>query len=901
GIGNFTGKVEDITYTISPRDLSKCTTTIVLNNIDLTYTGSELKPGIASIKASFPGYELVLNSSDYLTPVYTNAQNAGTATVSITGTGNFTGTVNKTYEINPRPLTSEGMFLSVNSKNYTGQVIVFDSNDITLKYNSTPLTTSDYDVTYPTQPIINVGTHNITISGKGNYTGTLQSSFVVTALDLTNATVTFVGDDFDGDKLVYTGKDLKQKVLDGVRISIGTVRLPLGVDVTIDFADKTQRGQTDIGVKTFTIVYTSTGNVTGSKAATFEIITKDLEDSMLSVTTESVTYTGSELKLEYVLTYNEITLVRGKDYTESYANNINANSNNSAILTITGIGNFSDEIEYKFSINKADPIIKIKDLEKKLFVGDSVTNDNLTLSLSDDSTGGTITITSSIDALNPGVNVIEWKFVPDTDHANNYNEAKGKFELFAVYYVTVTFGVENNGNILAGPNAKVSVEVETVITGTKKALNKNLYKVTITLLGENEEDNRIVDNFLLGGNYEIKVELLDTKNYSLETEENIVTFYAKPTIIFSESGSFYAVCETGFEDGVKLVVDVFENDKIMSEIGAQNYAKLSNIVRVYLPRLLNRDGEELEQSEDIKLYFKPSSNDYYQLKGNNITNIAVQEQDMEILLGVYLIVADKQLNFTIYILIGLALLLLIILIIIIRILTKRKKNKQNSSAIDISKLNEQNALNANGTANVGQTNEMPYVNSGVNNQPNINGNVTPNINVTPNQVNGNGINEAKKVKPINPTEMINSIGIAKTIKANANDSKNINQTNMNNPNNINTQPQNMQNPMYNGQNMNNIQNQNINPYQNLNNGQNVNMNAMQNGQNMNDPTINAKRVNTTRRTNINPNQNNQQNINTPQNMNNWQNVNAPQSMPNAQDMPNTQNISNPNKGKRKKD
>ena len=90
GIGKYTGQTF-ATYNITPADISK---TEIADITPQTYTGSELKP---SPIITFNGVELV-EDVDY-TISYSNNINVGTATITITGMGNFTGIVTRMFII----------------------------------------------------------------------------------------------------------------------------------------------------------------------------------------------------------------------------------------------------------------------------------------------------------------------------------------------------------------------------------------------------------------------------------------------------------------------------------------------------------------------------------------------------------------------------------------------------------------------------------------------------------------------------------------------------------------------------------------------------------------------------------------------------------------------------------
>ncbi|MFR4121233.1 MAG: Ig-like domain-containing protein [Lachnospiraceae bacterium] len=105
---------------------------------------------------------------------YKNNTNAGTATVTITGKGNYAGTVDKTFQI--AKVSINGASVSgITDKTYTGsahgQNVSVSVSGKTLRANS------DYTVSYSNN--VNPGTATVTISGKGNYEGSLQRSFTI--------------------------------------------------------------------------------------------------------------------------------------------------------------------------------------------------------------------------------------------------------------------------------------------------------------------------------------------------------------------------------------------------------------------------------------------------------------------------------------------------------------------------------------------------------------------------------------------------------------------------------------------------------------------------------------------------------------------------------------------------
>lgn len=95
---NYNIKYETGTLTISAKDISNCTVT--LDPTSYTYDGTAKKP-----KVTVKNGDTTLKLDTSYTVAYSNNINAGTATVTITGKGNFTGTVEKTFTINKRAIT----------------------------------------------------------------------------------------------------------------------------------------------------------------------------------------------------------------------------------------------------------------------------------------------------------------------------------------------------------------------------------------------------------------------------------------------------------------------------------------------------------------------------------------------------------------------------------------------------------------------------------------------------------------------------------------------------------------------------------------------------------------------------------------------------------------------------
>ena len=141
---------------------------VTLSTSTYAYDGKAKKPGV-TVKLNG---KTLKNGTDY-TVSYSNNTKVGTATVKITGKGNYTGSVSKTFKIknNFKKATVSG----ISTKAFTGKNI---TQSITVKYNGKTLKKgTDYTVSYSNNK--SIGTATVKIAGKGSYTGTITKTFKI--------------------------------------------------------------------------------------------------------------------------------------------------------------------------------------------------------------------------------------------------------------------------------------------------------------------------------------------------------------------------------------------------------------------------------------------------------------------------------------------------------------------------------------------------------------------------------------------------------------------------------------------------------------------------------------------------------------------------------------------------
>ena len=132
-----------------------------------SYAGKAITP---AVKVSF-GSRVLKQGTDY-TLTYRNNKNVGTASVTITGKGIYSGSKTVTFKI-VKTSVATLKYSSVSNKTYNGKK---RTPSVTVKNGSVKLTKNkDYTISYSKNK--NIGRAVITIKGKGSYTGTKKIYF----------------------------------------------------------------------------------------------------------------------------------------------------------------------------------------------------------------------------------------------------------------------------------------------------------------------------------------------------------------------------------------------------------------------------------------------------------------------------------------------------------------------------------------------------------------------------------------------------------------------------------------------------------------------------------------------------------------------------------------------------
>jgi len=174
GTGIYKGTVEK-EFTILPRSISNCTVeyTKVMN-----YTGSELIPDVTVLSGG-------TDVSGFCEISCENNIEKGTATLILNGTGSLKGTLRKTFTIDSASINDYEIKLSSENVYFNGQRL---KPTVKLMKDGVELDNSNYTVTYSDN--LSTGTASVTVTGKGNFIGTVVKTYTIRQRSIKNCKIT---------------------------------------------------------------------------------------------------------------------------------------------------------------------------------------------------------------------------------------------------------------------------------------------------------------------------------------------------------------------------------------------------------------------------------------------------------------------------------------------------------------------------------------------------------------------------------------------------------------------------------------------------------------------------------------------------------------------------------------
>ncbi len=235
-----------------------------------------------------------------------------------------------TFTVEPREIEAKDVAFD-KELTYTGNEL---TQTVTVTVNGKTLTVgTDYTVSdlTGTEP----GSYPVTVAGTGNYTGEVTKSFTISKAQISSAAITY-----DAGPYGYTGKEWKPEVT----VSFNSATQTAGNDYTVSY-------ENNINAGTAKIIITGIGDhFTGLTEKTFTINSAEISGCTFAPIAD-VTYNTRAHTPEVTVAISGRTLEADKDYTVSYASNVNAGT---ATVTVTGKGNFTGSANTTFTIAKAD-------------------------------------------------------------------------------------------------------------------------------------------------------------------------------------------------------------------------------------------------------------------------------------------------------------------------------------------------------------------------------------------------------------------------------------------------------------------------------------------------------------------------------------------------------------------
>jgi hypothetical protein len=327
GKGIFAGS-KNLNYIIEAIDIGSYKLEIQPDSY--IYDGTEKEPEVKVVISETTGNKYYLDASNY-TVKYENNKNAGTANVTVTGTGNYSGELKGTFIISQKDITGANVTIPQESYEYTGTEIKPEVT-VTLSDGTGLIFGTDYTVSY--EDNTDIGTATVNVIGRGNYTGKANGSFGIGA-DIKDAEIVL-----SKDQYIYSGKRNTPKAT----VVFAGKTLIENVDYTISYEDCIDAG-------TARVVVYGEGDYGGTAEKTFEITQKDITGANITIPQECYEYVSKEIRPEATVTLPDGTVLKNAtEYIVDYTDNIEVGT---ATITVKGNGNYIGYATKTFTITEA--------------------------------------------------------------------------------------------------------------------------------------------------------------------------------------------------------------------------------------------------------------------------------------------------------------------------------------------------------------------------------------------------------------------------------------------------------------------------------------------------------------------------------------------------------------------
>lgn len=382
--GILLGTNRVINYTLE--QISIDTVSIEMTNPNPMYTGNEMTAADIGLELSYGGY--VLGSTDYTLSfkdaVNTTAVSGKSPRIIIFGQGNFSGMVEKTFQIMSIPITSDtDISSSADNIIYTGNAVAPKVTINQVTGNSRILKENvDYKIVgylndtksiQQEQPFAEIGSYFVKVEGLGNYSALpgqyreipyqIVTREMTDGIDISFVSTTDIPVVNGAPQCTYNGKAHEP----GIKV-IYNNRVLNGPDTANPEYEIVYSDNIDAGAKA-TATITGIGSFSGTRTVSFEIQPKDIlgvdilfNDNEGKVFQDEAVYKWEQKSIQPLISIKDtslnVILDQGEtdDYVVTYYDENddgNTQTNAGAVtMTITGKGNYTGIKQFTYYIGE---------------------------------------------------------------------------------------------------------------------------------------------------------------------------------------------------------------------------------------------------------------------------------------------------------------------------------------------------------------------------------------------------------------------------------------------------------------------------------------------------------------------------------------------------------------------
>ena len=372
---NYTTGATEVTASkttaVTNKDIADTNVKVEVVGGPYAYTGKAITP---TVKVAVDGVELA-KDIDYTIKSCTNNVNAGEATVTVEGKGDYSGTQTAKFTINKANLSD--VKVEANTKDYkdhftyTGSQVKPTASDFNITLNGVKLNAGDFVITYPTTSKVNVnaGDAKVTIApvkSNTNFTGDkMDVNFKILPQEISESQLygKFYAFDENGDVINFAttniyrfGYDGTEKTFKDIKFvpTTNTKKLVEGKDYEIKYFNNVTGPDAYVYINAIGNYTNATSQKFDGSEQTYATKSEVFHIDGVTVSRKDISISDTEYAGGVAVTPNvtikvgEKTLVEGKDYKfEDLHNNSDVTGTNKtlfATLVLKGAYKFDDRM-----------------------------------------------------------------------------------------------------------------------------------------------------------------------------------------------------------------------------------------------------------------------------------------------------------------------------------------------------------------------------------------------------------------------------------------------------------------------------------------------------------------------------------------------------------------------------